>query len=103
MVSRAGKTHASRTTFGLLHRVGLAAWATESRDEYVDIAVRMSQDLARLSELRLGLRDRFSESSVCRPEAVTRDLETAFRWMWKDWCSRESSDPHTTDSSSAKE
>ena len=93
VVSRAGKTHASRTTFGLLHRVGLGAWATESRDEYVDIAVRMSQDLTRLSELRLVLRDRFSESSICRPEAVTRDLEIAFRWMWKDWCSRESSGP----------
>jgi len=97
VVSLAGKTHASRTTFGLLHRAGLGAWATESQDEYVEIAVRMSQDLSRLSQLRLGLRNRFSESSICRPEAVTRDLETALRWMWKDWCSRETSAPNRAD------
>jgi len=56
----------------------------------VNLAVELANDTPLLEELRSGLRPKFLESEVCDVAGFVRELETAFRRMWRTWCGRES-------------
>jgi len=86
VVTLAGDRHSSRVSGSILSRVGLEDWVATSIEEYIGIAAAKAADLAALGRLRAGLRQRMSESSVCRPEIVVRELEEGYRWMWRQWC-----------------
>ena len=57
-------------------------------DEYVEIAVRLAQDLPRLAELRANLRGMMAGSPNADGHACARNLERAFREMWITWCNK---------------
>jgi predicted O-linked N-acetylglucosamine transferase (SPINDLY family) len=42
--------------------------------------------LERLSQLRAGLRARLAASPLTDAPRFTKNLELAYRAMWKDWC-----------------
>ena len=70
----------------LLKSIGLEELAVPDEAAYLDIAQSLAGDLDRLDSLRRGMRTRI-ENSVLRDEAgFTRDLETAYRTMWQNWC-----------------
>ena len=83
VVTLAGCSHVSRTGVSLLNAVGLTNWIAGSEQEYVEIAVRMAGDLAKLGSLRSELRARMRRSPLTRSAAYARDLERAYLWMWK--------------------
>ncbi|MBK9130300.1 MAG: tetratricopeptide repeat protein [Gammaproteobacteria bacterium] len=86
VVSLRGETSASRSGYALLKAVGLEDLAAEDEESYVRIAVALAQDAARRAALRSGLRARM-EASALRDEAgFTRELEAAYRAMWRQWC-----------------
>ncbi|MBK9130299.1 MAG: tetratricopeptide repeat protein [Gammaproteobacteria bacterium] len=86
VVSLRGETSASRSGYALLKAVGLEDLAAEDEASYVRIAVALAQDAARRADLRSGLRARM-EASALRDEAgFTRELEAAYRAMWRQWC-----------------
>jgi predicted O-linked N-acetylglucosamine transferase (SPINDLY family) len=37
-------------------------------------------------QLRAGMRERMKNSPLCDAKSFTRDLEAAYREMWRGWC-----------------
>jgi predicted O-linked N-acetylglucosamine transferase (SPINDLY family) len=85
VITLTGNSHVSRVTHAILHRVGLGDWAATSIEEYSEIAARV--DLDALAELRAGMRERLAASSLLDGRRVTREIEQAYRSMWRTWCS----------------
>jgi protein O-GlcNAc transferase len=85
VITLTGNSHVSRVTHAILHRVGLGDWATSSIQEYSEIATRV--ELNELAELRAGMRERLADSSLLDGGRVTREIEQAYRSMWRTWCS----------------
>jgi predicted O-linked N-acetylglucosamine transferase (SPINDLY family) len=54
----------------------------------VRIAAGLAADLPRLAELRAGLRDRVQGSPLADGPRYTRQVEAAYRGMWRRWCDR---------------
>ncbi len=57
-------------------------------EEYVQRAVELATDIARLRELRAGLRGRMARSPFTDGERLTRSVETAYHKMWARYCDR---------------
>jgi len=93
VLSLIGDRFVARFGYLLLKTIGLAELAAHDEAEYLAIATALAQDLDRLDTLRGGMRARI-ESSPLRDEAgLTRDLETAYRAMWQQWCLSRSEQP----------
>lgn len=75
---------------GLCHlsNVGLTELIAYTAEDYVDLAVALAHDPARLAALRRGLRARFQASPLMDAPRYARNLERAFRDMWIDWCAK---------------
>jgi predicted O-linked N-acetylglucosamine transferase (SPINDLY family) len=54
--------------------------------DYVRLALEFARDPAALAELRGSLRERLRESPLMDEAGFTRDLENAYRQMWREWC-----------------
>jgi predicted O-linked N-acetylglucosamine transferase (SPINDLY family) len=81
-----GQSYASRFGGSTLLGVGLGDLIARSSDEYVDKAVALAEDPARLAELRATLRERLLASPLVDAAKFTRGLEAAYRQMWHAWC-----------------
>jgi protein O-GlcNAc transferase len=88
VISLAGKSHVSRVGVSLLGNLGLEELIAASPDEYAKIAVRLANDLSRLKAMRAAMRPRMKRSPLCNAVGFTRNLEEAFRGMWRTWCER---------------
>jgi len=81
-----GETFTTRLGCNVLHLLGLDDCIAADEDEYIRIAARLAADAPRLAELRRTLRERLERSPLRDFRAFTRELEAAYRAMWKDWC-----------------
>jgi len=86
LVARKGSTTISRFAAAVLGYLDLDDLAGSDGDEYVRIATMLAGDRTRLSELRSGLRDRLATSTLCDPARLAREIEDAYRTMWRRWC-----------------
>lgn len=86
VVSLVGATVAGRGGFSQLSNLGLPELATRSPDEFVGVAQQLACDLPRLAALRAGLRERVARSPLMDAPRFTRDVEAAYRTMWRTWC-----------------
>ncbi|MGH8673149.1 MAG: tetratricopeptide repeat protein, partial [Burkholderiales bacterium] len=87
VVTVTGTRSASRSAASILTTVGLADWIAQTPEEYVRLALSFARDRARLAELRASLRRRMRESPLMDEPGFARDLERAYRGMWRKWCS----------------
>jgi predicted O-linked N-acetylglucosamine transferase (SPINDLY family) len=92
VVSLAGRTHVSRVGVSLLHNVGLPELIAETPQQYVQIAADLATDLPRLAELRRTLRPRMRASVLMDAPRFARNIEAAYRQMWRNWCATEKGD-----------
>jgi predicted O-linked N-acetylglucosamine transferase (SPINDLY family) len=81
-----GDTYLSRYGAPALVTVGLERLIARTTAEYIEAAARLASDLATLAELRLTLRTRLADSILCDGAGFTRNLEAAYRQMWRSWC-----------------
>lgn len=88
VVTKTGATFAERQSANHLDIVGLPELIAETADEYLDIAYGLANDLPRLSGIRSGLRTKMIET-VCDGPHFTRNLEAAYREIWKQWCNEQ--------------
>jgi predicted O-linked N-acetylglucosamine transferase (SPINDLY family) len=88
VVSLAGGTPASRTGAGLLRAAGLDELVAETEEQYIGIAAALGADVSRLAAMRSGMRARMAASSLMAAERFTRNLEQAYRTMWRTWCGK---------------
>jgi len=79
-----GQHHRGRAGASLLTRVGLDDCVAEDGDVYVSIAAGLARDTAGRADLRTGLRGRMA--ALCDGDTFARDMEAAYRSMWRDWC-----------------
>ena len=86
VVTLRGQTGVGRGGASLLTHVGLPELVADSRAQYVELAVDLAGDLARLRTLRGELRQRMRESVLMDKSRFARHMENAFRAMWKKWC-----------------
>jgi predicted O-linked N-acetylglucosamine transferase (SPINDLY family) len=82
----AGNTLPSRVGIGILGHLDLQTFVARSAEEFVQIGLSWSDNLAALSDLRNGLRERFLNSAIGQPAMIATGLELALRIMWKRWC-----------------
>jgi predicted O-linked N-acetylglucosamine transferase (SPINDLY family) len=81
-----GEMPASRAGLSLLSTVGLREFVASSEEDYVRIAVELAGDLPRLAELRATLRARMQASPLMDAPRFARNVEAAYRSMWRAWC-----------------
>lgn len=86
VVSLTGATAVSRGGLSILSNVGLPELVAQTTEQYLNIATGLSVDLPRLAAIRKTLRDRMAASPVMDAPVFTRDIENAYRQMWRAWC-----------------
>ena len=86
VVSWPGTTAASRAGLSLLTTTGLPELVGHSREQFVRIAAELAGDLDRLAKLRSSLRQRFADSPLMDAGRFARNVEAAYRQMWRRWC-----------------
>ena len=86
VVTLVGPTVVGRAGLCQLMNLGLPELIASSPEEYVRVAAELAQDLPRLSDLRATLRDRMQASPLMDAPRFARNLEAAYRAMWKRWC-----------------
>lgn len=93
VVALRGGRHSARMVASILANVGLDDWVADSPEDYVEIAAHWAADLPRLAGLRRSLRGRVGESPLCDAASFARNLEQAYRRMWRQWCASGASVP----------
>lgn len=88
VVSLIGDTHVSRVGLSLLRAVGAEDLASRTPQDYVKVAVSLSQNHAALALRRAGMRRQLEASPLMDEQGFTRRLESAFRGFWQTWCSK---------------
>ena len=87
VVAKAGaETFTTRLGCSVLASMGLTELIGADDDGYLRIAAGLAADAPRLGELRRTLRERLERSPMRDFPGFTRELEYAYREMWKRWC-----------------
>jgi len=86
VVTLCGEVFQSRLGLRILGSLGLGDLIARNDEEYVRIAVELARDTGRLEALRTGLRERMRASCLTDAPAYARDLESAYRSVWRAWC-----------------
>ena len=89
VIALVGKLSLGRAGLSLLSNAGLSEFAVETQEEYVRRAVDLARDLPRLAALRATLRSRMENSPLLDADSLAREVEKAFRTMWRCWSAGE--------------
>lgn len=85
-VTLCGPTPVARGGASLLRAAGLPQLIAATLDDYVRIAVEVAADREALSALRAGLRARVERAPLMDGARFARNMEGAYRGMWRRWC-----------------
>ncbi len=85
-VTLAGKSFASRMGVTILKNAGLPELVTDTVPQYIALAIDLANDKARLKKLRHNLRDRITASPLMDQKSFVRNMEAAYREMWRRFC-----------------
>jgi predicted O-linked N-acetylglucosamine transferase (SPINDLY family) len=86
VVTLAGKTVFGRAGLSQLTNLGLPELIARTPQQYVQIAADLANDLPRLAELRRTLRAWMEASPLMDAPRFARNIEAAYRQMWRNWC-----------------
>ncbi len=85
VVTLAGLSGMSRAGVSILTNAGLTDLTAKTTAEYEEIAVRLAGDRGRV---RQDLRARMQSSPLMDAPRFVRNLEGAYRAMWREFCGR---------------
>lgn len=88
VVTLAGRTAVARGGQSLLSNIGHSELVTRTEEDYIRLAVELAVDRPRLARLRAQLRSQMQASPLMDAPRFARDLEAAYRTMWRRWCER---------------
>lgn len=88
VVTRLGATAISRCTAMILSAVGLDDLVARDDAEYVELALELARDPARLTSLRAELRERYRASPLYAADVFTRKLESTYDEAWRAFSTR---------------
>ncbi len=86
VVTLVGRTAVGRAGLCYAQNLGLPDLAATSSEAYVEAAVGLARDVSRLELLREELRERIQRSPLMDAPRFARNLENAYRSMWRRWC-----------------
>ena len=86
VVTLVGQTIVGRAGLSQLMNLQLPDLSASGPEQFVRIAAELARDLPRLSELRRTLRSRLEASPLMDAPRFARDIEAAYREMWRKWC-----------------
>ncbi|MEA2734261.1 MAG: protein O-GlcNAc transferase, partial [Humisphaera sp.] len=87
VVTLTGDTHVARMGLSILDSIGLSDLAqATTTTAYVETAVKLAGDVERLRELRARLREMISSSPLADAARLARQIESAYRMLWREWC-----------------
>jgi protein O-GlcNAc transferase len=86
VVTAPGSRSVSRSAASVLSSVGMPDWIAPNAAEYVRRALRFAGERDLLAELRGSLRERMLASPLMDEVRFARDLEQAYREMWRKYC-----------------
>ncbi len=86
VITLAGQTVVSRMSMALLSNVGRTSWIATSEEQYQALVLALAQDLPQLTHIRRTLRSQLQQSPLMDAPAFARDMEAAYRQMWRTWC-----------------
>jgi protein O-GlcNAc transferase len=90
VVTLLGGTIVGRAGLSQLTNLGLPELIARSESQFVELAAGLAGDLPRLSALRGSLRGRMEKSPLMDGARFARNVEAAYRLMWREWCARAS-------------
>jgi len=93
VVTLAGETPFSRVGLCHLSNLGMTELVARTPEDYESIVLGLARDPERLKRLRAGLRARMAASPLVDGRRYTRNLEAAYRTMWRRWCRGEQRNP----------
>ena len=82
----AGATVAGRSGASILSNVGLDAFVSSTKADFVKNGRYWAAQLAELANIRSELRRRVELSAGGQPKLIATALEHALRIMWQRWC-----------------
>ena len=86
VITLLGPVHRGRLSASVLHQVGLDELVADDADGYLQIAMALAGDRERLAQMRASMRQRVASSPLCDGAAMAREVEAAYREMWRNWC-----------------
>jgi protein O-GlcNAc transferase len=88
VISLAGNAPPGRVGLGILTTLGMPELAAHSQEQFVQIASALAGDLPRLVQLRKTLRQRLRASPLMDAPRFARNIEAAYRDMWRKWVAK---------------
>ncbi len=89
VVTIAGNTAVARSGLSLARNLGTPEWIADSPEQFVKIAATLAGDMRGLAALRFSLRNRLQRSPLMDAPRFARNMESAYREMWRRWCEKE--------------
>jgi predicted O-linked N-acetylglucosamine transferase (SPINDLY family) len=86
VVTLSGNTAVGRGGRSILSNIGLPELIAFTPDQYVQIAIDLARDCDRMDGYRQGMRARMLGSPLLDGASFARDVEAAYRQMWRTWC-----------------
>jgi len=86
VVTLTGQKWIERAGLSLLTQVGLESFAASTPEKYIAKAKALAASPAALDRLRSSMRQRMLASPLCDAKRLCRELEVAYRQMWRRWC-----------------
>ena len=89
MVAMNGRLAVGRSTTSILKAVGLPDTIADSPEQYVKAAVFLAGIVGEIPNMRGNIRKALQSSPFMDETGFTRDLEAAYRDMWRIWCRKQ--------------
>jgi len=87
VVTLLGKHFASRVSASLLTAVNMPELITKTKEEYVNLAVKLATDPDRYKKIREKLAENRLKAPLFDTKRFTRNLEKAYEEVWKNYLS----------------
>lgn len=79
-----GNNIIGRQTTSILEELNMSEWIAETKDNYIEKAVKLSSDINYLNKMRGDLREKFLKSSICDARNFTLDFEELLEEIWEN-------------------
>jgi predicted O-linked N-acetylglucosamine transferase (SPINDLY family) len=89
IVALSGRLAVQRGASSILKSIGLGDMVTDSPEQYVKAAVFLAGIVGKIPDIRKNVRKAFETSGFRDEPGFTRDLEAAYRDMWRTWCRKQ--------------
>lgn len=86
VITLVGQTVAGRAGLCQLLNLKLPELIAQTPEQYVRTAAALANDLSSLAHLRATLRSRMEQSPLMDAPRFARNMEAAYREMWRRWC-----------------